>query len=417
MNIVIFAFGSRGDVQPCIALALGLQHAGHRVTLAAGDNFEKWVCSYGLGFAKIGVDIQAMMQSPEGIAWVEASSFMQPAHMRRLFKPVGTTLCQAMWNASENADLLISSFTCDGPAMTIAKKRGIKWATLSLQPLRPTRNGAATFFAPLPKSESVVNWLVGKLSAQMLWRVFGDIHNDFRRELGFAPQTPNQFYEDVSQVVALNGYSRHVVSKPKDWPSNWHLTGYWFLDEPNWLPPPELVRFITSGEKPIYIGFGSATDSDAQATTQMIARAVASAKCRAIVFGGWAGLSSTQTNEDIYFLRSGVPHSWLFPLMAGAAHHGGAGTTAAAFRSGIPQFVVPHFAEQPYWGRRTHELGVGAKPIDKRKLSAEKLADALRQLLNDAPLRQNAVALGEKIRAEDGVANAVEIIQSKIDPL
>ncbi len=412
MKITLYAFGSRGDVQPCVALALGLQQAGHLVTLAAGNNFEAWVRGYGLQFAPIGVDIQAMMQSPQGIAWSESRPHEQPTHMRRLFAPMAARISDAVWTHSEGADLLISSFTCDGLAMTAARKRNIRWATLALQPVRPTRSGAANFFPIRPRNNSITNYWFGKLSERILWRVFGDFHNTFRKRMGEPPQKPADFYAECGRGLALHAFSPSVVPPPADWPAHWPIVGYWHLDEPDWTPPTELARFIDAAPPPVYIGFGSATDSNAEATTRMIFDAVRDADCRAVVYGGWAGIGADLHSQNVHVLRQGVPHSWLFPRMAGVVHHGGAGTSASGFRAGVPQFVVPHFAEQPYWGRRTHELGVGVKPVGKTKLTRSALTAGLQQMLRDGAMHASARALGNKVRAEDGVAAAVKWLSS-----
>jgi sterol 3beta-glucosyltransferase len=202
------------------------------------------------------------------------------------------------------------------------------------------------------------------------------------------------------------------VPPPADYPSSLKVTGYWFLDdEPGWQPPPDLTAFLERGKPPVYIGFGSMTSGDARAKSNAVMSAILQSGQRAVVLRGWAGLADgAQTGKDVYFLQS-APHAWLFPRMAGVVHHGGAGTTAAAFRAGAPQFVIPHFADQPFWARRAHELGVSVKPVDKFKLNAASLADGITALVNTPSLRENAARLGNLIRAEDGVGAAVAEIE------
>ena len=100
--------------------------------------------------------------------------------------------------------------------------------------------------------------------------------------------------------------------------------------------------------------------------------------------------------------------------MAAVVHHGGAGTTAAGFRAGVPTIVVPFMTDQPFWGKRVYELGVGPKPISRRRLTIKRLADAMTEAVTNSGIRQRAAELGRKIRAEDGIANAIEVIHQVI---
>lgn len=423
-NIKFLGFGTRGDVQPVVALARGLQQAGHRVTVVAGDNFGDWVRSQGVEFFPIGTDIQAMMQSKEGIAWVEGSQFTQQIHMKRLFGGVAEAMRQKVWECSADADWLIGSFTSDGIGMAVAEKRNIGYATLGLQPLRPTRVGTSTYMSPVPKGESIFNQWSGKFGEYALWSVFAKSLNQCRRELGFAPHTFKSYTQAQHALPAVHGYSQHVAPKPADWAKHWHITGYWFLDPPVSAGhastahfSPELQQFLKAGPPPIYIGFGSATDRNAKATTQLIMRAIQISGQRAVVAHGWAGLTANELSalpKAQVCTIGNVSHAQLFPLMAGVVHHGGAGTTGTAFAAGVPQFVIPHFAEQPYWGRRTYELGVGVKPVPKQRLSDADLAKGMTQMATDQQLKDKAAQLGELIRAEDGINRAVHLINDII---
>jgi UDP:flavonoid glycosyltransferase YjiC (YdhE family) len=207
------------------------------------------------------------------------------------------------------------------------------------------------------------------------------------------------------------GFSPHVVPPPDDWGDDAYVTGYWFLDEhPDWQPPADLARFLGDGEPPIYVGFGSMPSADPQATHDLILAALRQAGLRAVIGGGWGGVKPTSAPDFAYFVDH-APHEWLFERVAGVVHHGGAGTTAAGLRAGKPTMIIPHLGDQPYWGRRVHELGVGVKPIPRQKLTVEKLAIGIRSLVTDATLQANAARLGEQIRAERGVENAVRLIE------
>ncbi len=216
-------------------------------------------------------------------------------------------------------------------------------------------------------------------------------------------------------MPTLHGYSEHVVPRPHDWPDTQHITGYWFLDEDalgaQWQPSDDLRAFIEAGSAPVYVGFGSATGSNAQRMTQIIVDALKQTGQRGIIAQGWAGLHASDLPDSVYLLKS-APHSWLFPRTAGVVHHGGAGTTAAGLCAGVPSFLIPHFADQPFWARRVHELGVGPAPVKRHNLTVDVLAKGIGQMVTDVMMRERAVALGKKIAAEDGVSTAIVCLES-----
>ena len=237
-----------------------------------------------------------------------------------------------------------------------------------------------------------------------------------RRDVLDLPPLPWSLYAtlDISPEPILYGYSRHVVPIPPDWGPWLHVTGYWFgARDPAYQPPAELAAFLAAGPPPVYIGFGSMVDMETAAVTRVVLEALQITGQRGVVSGGWSDLGAGSLPESV--LRVGaVPHDWLFPRMAAVVHHGGAGTTAAGLRAGVPSVLVPFFADQPFWGRRVAVLGVGPKPIPRKQLTAERLAAAIREATGDTVMRQRAVDLGARIRSEDGVAAAVEVIESLV---
>jgi UDP:flavonoid glycosyltransferase YjiC (YdhE family) len=188
------------------------------------------------------------------------------------------------------------------------------------------------------------------------------------------------------------------------------VAGYWFLEPPKvWTPPASLVEFINAGPPPIYIGFGSMTDENVEGLAAIIIDALKQTNARAILAKGWAGLSPADLPTDA-FLTDDVPHAWLFPKVAAVIHHGGAGTTGAAFRAGIPSIVIPFILDQFFWGRRVYELGVGPRAIPRKRLTAERLVAAIKAATTDQSMRDRARMLGEQIRQEDGIHTAVSVI-------
>lgn len=414
-RITIIASGTRGDVQPAIALGKTLQTAGYRVRLLASRGFRDWVEGHGLEAAPAQVDIQAVMASEGGREWVERghNPLVQQRVMRKLIDKFGAQLIREAWAACQDADAVISSFTSDTYALAIAEKRQIPLISMPLQPsLIATRDGRSIPSAPFPNRISRINeWFCRMIIEPFPWRLYGEHVNRFRREIGLPPQTNQENIAARRQMTVLHAVSRHVMPLPADWPGNFHVTGYWFLDEaPDWQPPAELVNFLAAGSPPVYVGFGSVTNSDPAATTRLIVEAVQQSGQRAILLSGWAGIGQVELPPNIFRLSS-APHSWLFPRMAAVVHHGGAGTTAAGLRAGVPNVVIPHMVDQPYWGQRVHALGVGPKPVVRHKLTAVKLANAIQQAVTDEQIKQNAADLGTKIRDEDGLGCAVNIIK------
>jgi UDP:flavonoid glycosyltransferase YjiC (YdhE family) len=190
-----------------------------------------------------------------------------------------------------------------------------------------------------------------------------------------------------------------------------HVTGYFFLDsETDWQPSSELKAFLEAGNPPVYIGFGSMAGSNPEELARLVSQALASSGQRGLLLTGWGGLSADLVPDNVFVVDS-VPHSWLFPRMAAVVHHGGAGTTAEGLRAGVPTVVIPFVFDQPFWGARIKALGFGPDPVPLKKLTADRLANAITIAVTDPAIRQRARSCGEAIRAEDGTGNAVKIIK------
>jgi UDP:flavonoid glycosyltransferase YjiC (YdhE family) len=189
------------------------------------------------------------------------------------------------------------------------------------------------------------------------------------------------------------------------------VTGYWFSDpDPDYRPPADLLRFLEAGPPPVYFGLGSVVDRDAADVTRLVIRALAMTGKRGILLGGWSNLGATSLPPTVFRIAS-APHDWLFPRMAAVAHHGGAGTTAAGLRAGVPAVIIPFFADQPFWGQRVAALGVGPAPVPRRKLTAKRLAAALDAATENPQMRRRAVEVAEALRGEDGVGAAVAVVE------
>ncbi len=415
MRIAIVAMGSRGDVQPYVALGVGLKAAGHAVRLVTHENFEALVNAYGLAFFPVKGNVQEFMETPEMVGLLEKGNFLAiNAHTSKASRRAAIDWAKGSLVACQDVELLIVGVGGLFLSLALAEKFKLPLLQAYVFPFTPT----AAFPSPLfPQSISKFGGLVNRWSHQLFRQIMwqGSRKGDglARQQVLGLPSAP--FFgpyqsKYLQRHPILYGLSPSVISKPSDW-RNTHITGYWFLDEaPDWVPPAALLDFLQRGPLPVYIGFGSMRSRSPEETADLVLRAIALTGQRAVLQSGWGGLSKRDV-PDTVFMADSVPHSWLFPRMAAVVHHGGAGTTAAGLRAGVPSIVIPFFGDQPFWGERVAALGVGPSPIPRQQLTAERLAEAIHRVMTDQPMRQRAADLGAKIQAEDGIANAVAIVK------
>jgi sterol 3beta-glucosyltransferase len=416
MRVTINAFGTRGDVQPYIALGKGLRAAGHEVRITTHRIFEGFVREHGLDFSPMEGDPREIL-----LTQAVADLGINPVRINRWiaenFRPVTDIFFRATLEGAQGADVLLNS-ALSFAGWHVAEKLGIPAIATYLQPVTPTRafHGMSS---PLPPAwlpfRGLYNLLSAKLANQSFFAMTRPLTNACRTEiLGLPPLSAASYWGldwASSPVPILYGYSPSVIPKPPDWGDFQQITGYWFLDEArSYEPPVELGTFLDSGPPPVYVGFGSMVDHEREEMTRLIIEAVRQTGQRAILLGGWSDLGSVELPDFILRVDS-VPHDWLFPRMAAVVHHGGAGTTAAGLRAGVPAVIVPFTVDQPFWGWRVHELGVGPKWILRKKLTAEKLAAAIDQAVHDHAMAQRAKELGRMIRAEDGPGAAVRLVE------
>ncbi len=420
MRITLLTAGSRGDVQPYVALGLGLERAGHTVTLAASLVFESFVRSYGLTFAPVRFNPQEFIKRPE------VQKLFRNPNLIRLFRDWSSLLESLVemfddfWQASQNVDAIILSPAAHG-GYDCAEKLDVPACMALLQPINPTGAVPNFFLSPrvrLGFLEGPYNRLTHLVFEQAFWQAIRGPLNRWRQNvLGLLPLprfVTSYARMRAARVPFLFGYSPAIVPKPRDWADWHHVTGYWFLDAPpDWQPPPELIEFLEAGPPPVYIGFGSMSDEKPEILTRIALDALQMTGRRGILASGWIELGGVDLPDTVFRIGS-IPHDWLFPQMAAIVHHGGAGTIAANLRSGVPSILTPFMGDQFAWGKIIADLGVGPPPIPIKKLAAARLAAAIEAAVTDPALRVRAAALGERIRAEDGVARAVEAFHQHI---
>ncbi len=414
MRIAIVALGSRGDVQPYIALGQGLGDAGHRVRLITHENFAALAATYGLETHTVRGDVQAVAESEEMRALLAKGNFL--AITRRTAQEAKRAMqhwAEDGLAACRGVELIVAGIGGLFIGLALAEKLDIPLMQAYLVPFTPTRAFPGVLLpVALPRLGGGFNRLSHHLVRQVMWQGSRGGDNLARQQLLELPTAPlfGPFGRArLRQLPVLYGFSSAVVSRPADWDANTHVTGYWFLDSSTgWNPPPALMRFLDDGPPPVYVGFGSMASRQPEETAALVLRALAETGQRAVMLSGWAGLRSDQLPPSVIMVES-VPHAWLFPQVSAVVHHGGAGTTAAGLRAGVPSILIPFFGDQAFWAERVRTLGVGPEPIPRHKLTTERLAEAIRQAVKDEALRRRAAELGATIRAEDGVGRAVAI--------
>jgi sterol 3beta-glucosyltransferase len=295
----------------------------------------------------------------------------------------------------------------------LARQQGIPDVSAQLFPIFTTTGDfPAVVFPDLPFGvpyRRFSHWL----TTQVFWQGSRLLYRQVRKGHPDLPSLSGWPFHgaEENRTPILYGFSPQVVPRGQDWASNSHVTGYWFLDlDPAWQPPGGLLEFLAAGPAPIYIGFGSSIMRQPQQMAQIAIQALKMTGQRGLLAMGAEGLDGAQLPPHVYPAGS-IPHRWLFPRTAAVVHHGGAGTTGAGLRAGVPNIVVPFTNDQPFWGRRVLQLGAGPKPIPASKLTAGNLAQAIMDAVENASMRATARALGEAIGPEDGTGRAAAIVE------
>lgn len=412
MNILIGTLGTHGDVQPFVALAKRLKAIGHKVAICTAEGYRPFIEEHGIEYAYMNNGILEFMQAQEGQAALEGSGNV--LKLIRMVKPIIRRQMAEEWQAAQafEPELMIHHPKSLG-FYHIAEKLDIP-ALLSL--MLPFYTPTAAFPHPLVGKRSLGGRLNRLSYAPMAWStaMYAGETNDFRvKSLGLRPRPrfASQIVTAAGQPVPiLYSYSPSVLPVPADYPPQVHVTGYWFLDrDEQWQPAPELLQFLEAGPPPVYIGFGSMGGTKAQQRGEIVLGALEKTGQRGLIASGWGGLQAADLPETVFMIEA-APHDWLFERVAAVVHHGGAGTTAAGLRAGRPTLICPFIADQPFWGRVVHDLGIGPQPIPQKKLTVENLAAAITAAVGDPGMAERAASLRSRIRSEDGIARAIEVI-------
>ncbi len=404
--ITILCSGSRGDFQPYIALAQALQKLGKTVRIAGGVSFEAFIKSYGIDFYSLSADYQSTSIDPKLLQ--EAQSSDNPLKMLLTFnkmKKYVVGLTEEMYQACVGSELIIYHPGCS-IGFFAGEKLGIPSILAAPFPMHKTSEVASLIAYGKTKMPKTMSY---QLLQGMLWMAGKTgIVSFYKKAFGKLPENFGIPFEKVNKNrPAIVSCSKYVFPRPKDWNENIHQDGYWFVEETHgYTPSKALSDFLEAGEKPVYIGFGSVFDHKHQEeTVTLIKEALNRTGKRGII----SGMGEIANLPDNILAVDSIPHSWLFERVCLVCHHGGAGTTAAGFKAGVPSVIIPFSNDQFAWAHRAYDLGVASKPIYRKQLTAERLSSAIQHALNDRII-QSAQALGKNIATENGAQKCAQVI-------
>lgn len=404
MKIVLSTFGSRGDVQPMLALALGLQTAGHEVVLLGPPERAAWAAELGCPYQPAGSDVTALINTMEAAHTLKAAVIFTQ-YVRREVAVQFETLPGMV----QDADMIVAASLCFGLAST-AEAVQVPYRFIAFSPqLIPSGHHPFPAFRRqrLPRWCNWAGWrLVKTIDRVNLTRLV----NHHRRKMGLAPV--RDFLTHIMEPMVIVASDAAVAALPRDVEINAIQTGYLHLNQPE-RQLPELEAYLAAGPPPVYAGFGSMPPKDQSRLVPLIVHAARTAGRRAVISKFWEEPSTQRWGEDIFFIRR-YPHQQLFPKMAAIVHHGGAGTTATAAISGVPQVIVPHILDQYYWGERVRRSGLGPPPVWRSRLTAARLGKAIRICTETRSYRQKAKLVSQKIRQKDSVQQTIQAILTSL---
>ncbi|AEQ51190.1 glycosyltransferase [Pelagibacterium halotolerans] len=410
-RIAMATLGTQGDVQPYVALARAMIAQGYSVVIGTTDDFESMVTGYGIEFWSLGPSMQEFVKQSQFERAMNQNLLVNAPALLRQGQKIVDRAARSAWDMAQGADCIMlnmnTSFSID-----IAEALDIPAIVAALQPLNSTSEFPLCIYYGPTFGKTINRLTYSTMTVQQIY--YNLPRNKLRRELmGLGPRKNGGFFKDTdgTPLWTLNAYSEIISPRPRDWPKTSIVTGYWMLpDNSGWQPSEEFKTFLDKGPLPIYVGFGS-MPWGADRNTDILREALTMWNGRVVVGRGWGGIKPDDLPADRVYVIDRAPHDQLFKYVKAVVHHGGAGTTASGLMLGKPTFIVPQMVDQPYWGGRVHEMGCGPKPVRRRKLTAEALADALSQLDSNPGFARNAEKIGEQLRAEDGTGKAIKVIE------
>lgn len=407
MKIAILTLGTRGDVQPYAVLGKALKERGHEVTLSTAKNFESLVVAYGLDFVSVDADFQSLLNSEEGKK-IRKNPFLAKKQLTKFVYPMMADAFAKFYKLAQQSDCVLfhvktmaDNFADQFPEKLI--KTDVVPAT---QPTSAFPNPVFSAFS-LPSFLNKFTFKLTELGLKMWTKSI----QEFRRNAGL----PIKF--NKPDLPSIYGISEALLQKPDDYPHNSFFTGFW-LDESSSELGDDLLDFVSTGEKPLLITFGSMPFDNEQNISGLISALNKQLGVRIVVVKGWgvSDMEELDSNPDIKVIDA-APYDKLFPLVKAIVHHGGIGTMAACMKAGKPFWACPvlhPLGDQFFWGKLAYQKGVALYPRPINKLTTELFVSGVKELMEDTSLYVKAEELAERLSMENGVANAIHIIEGSI---
>lgn len=420
MRALLVTHGTRGDVQPMLALAAALRDSGHQALLAAPRSFATAAAEYGVEFADLDEGPNRLLDDPVVKQAIDGGyrglrGKVTALRTARRIRPLMARVLRDLGGIARDSRADVVVHTPSVPAQHVAEVLAVPAVVAAFQPGWVPTSLFPCPMVPLPRLPEAFNRAT-YLAVTATLRGFAGTADRWRVEDLGLPRRRNGHDllrdPDGRHRLVLQAFSPWVTPVDPGWPEEVRTTGFWYLPSRPWSPPEALRRFLADGPAPVYIGFGSMAGRDSDRTGRVVGEAVRRAGVRAVLATGWGGIAATDSTD--VFVLDQAPHDHLFPRMSAVVHHGGGGTTGAALAAGVPQVVCPFVADQPHWAQRAHAIGVAPPPVPQRRLTADALANAISTAVHDAAMRHRAGEVGRLVRAERGVAAAVAALEELI---
>ncbi len=412
MKITMISIGSTGDVRPYVLLGKELKRRGHEVTIAAFGPFEEGIRGAGLDFFPLAgdvVDLMSHLMKPGAVGM----SYLKEAEAA--ISKVAPLLLRDLMKAAEGADAMVCNFF-GTTYYSVAEKYGIPCVQTHFFPVDPNPDMPISS-APFPELGRWWNRLSYRIGYLLISLLEKRYLTAWRRENGLSLRHIHlkpDYSCNGHRIPVIYATSPLLMPRPANWDEQIYMSGFWWDEMPaEHTPSRELEEFLTAGEKPIYVGFGSMVSGDMAETFRTVHAAVEKAGVRAILATGWSGDKQPESTDTVFYADY-VPHDWLFHHVSAAVHHGGAGTTASSLRAGLPTLIVPFGGDQPFWGKCVRDAGCGPVPLPRDGMTVDELADRLRDLVGNDAYRTAASAMGEAMHQEHGLACAADIVEKEI---
>jgi UDP:flavonoid glycosyltransferase YjiC (YdhE family) len=403
MKLVALTYGTEGDTRPMAAFCRALMDAGHDMTLLADRGTLGSARDLGVRHAALAGNIREALELGISSAVAGKNSLNATAKaMSRIANENADAWMHQVLEVAAGSNGLIVAGLAAFIGFSVAEKLAVPVIGTGMIPLTPT----AAFASPFLPPRSMPRWLNRfsySLVAEVLWSAFRKATNAARAKVRLPPGRKIWLGHPM-----LYGISPSLLPKPADWPDNAWMCGQWVRPAPEWNAPQSLQNFLSAGDPPIYVGFGSMVGFDQSALLDVVIAAVAGR--RTLFYPGWNRADLLKLPPNFCFIGD-TPHDWLFPRTSLIIHHGGSGTTHSAARAGVPSVVLPFAGDQFFWAEQLHRRGIAPAPATASKVTASVLSSAI-EAAQTPEMRERASTIGAKMRTENGLAEAVDRVHA-----